>query len=113
LPPKNKIYTITAEKVFSILSTKNNDVIDSLGLSYSDSIKSLNDPKLYIPVFICEELGILKGNIKFVFLFINRIRIIAMMAVHNLLESITGVLRCFPTVIVNWRVVRIIHHRRK
>lgn len=58
---KNKNHTVTAEKILNILSTKNNDVIDSLNLSDSDLIKSLDEQRFYVPVFKCEELGVLIG----------------------------------------------------
>lgn len=61
LPSENKIPTITVEKMYDILSTKNKDVIDSLNLSDSDNIKSLNDQGFYVPVFNCKRLGILIG----------------------------------------------------
>lgn len=58
---KSQSPTISVEKIFSILSTKNDNVIDTLGLSDSDLIKSFNDLNFYEPVFRCEKLGILIG----------------------------------------------------
>ncbi len=59
--PKTQSPTISVEKISSILSTKNNNVIDTLGLSDSDLIKSFNDSNFYEPVFRCEKLGVLIG----------------------------------------------------
>lgn len=61
VPSKNKIRAVSAEKIFNILSTQNNDVIDSLSLLDSDIIKSLDGSRFYEPVFFCDELGILIG----------------------------------------------------
>ena len=59
--PKTKSPTISVEEISSILTTNNNNVIDTLGLSDSDLIKSFNDSNFYEPVFRCEKLGVLIG----------------------------------------------------
>ena len=56
MPPENKIRTVSVEKFFNILSRKNGDVIDTLGLSDSNIINSFNGSRFYVPVFLCEEL---------------------------------------------------------
>lgn len=61
IPSKSNDLTISLDEILDILSSKNTDVIDSLKLSDSDKIKSLNDEKFYVPVFLCKDLGIMVG----------------------------------------------------
>jgi hypothetical protein len=61
LSSENQSTIISIEKISDILSTKNNNVIDTLGISDSDLIKSFNNSNFYEPVFRCEKLGILIG----------------------------------------------------
>lgn len=60
-PSKNDNLTISLDEICDILSSKNTEVIESLKLSDSDKIKSLNDEKFYVPVFLCKKSGIMIG----------------------------------------------------